>query len=137
MKHVICAFAVVVFGVTVATAEPIFGSAKVIDGDTLYVGNTKVRLQGIDAPERNKFGGSFATQTLRSVIGLSRVRCELTGETTYDRKVGVCTNSNGQDLAAEVIRAGAALDCARYSGGRYRSLEPHDVRAKLNQARYC
>ncbi len=137
MKHSVSAIVITILMATPAFATPIYGPAKVIDGDTLYVGNIKVRLQGIDAPERGKPGGSFATRSLRSVIGLSKVRCELTGDVTYDRMVGVCTNAAGQDLAAEVIRAGAALDCAHYSGGRYRSLEPDGARQRLSQARYC
>lgn len=120
-----------------AGATSIYGHAKIIDGDTLYVKNIKVRLQGIDAPEYNKPGGRLATNTLKAVVGLKAVRCNLTGDTTYDRMVGVCTNAKGQDLAAEVIRAGAALDCKRYSGGRYRSLEPAGIRSKIRQARYC
>ena len=30
------------------------GNARVVDGDTIHVGNTKIRLYGIDAPERKQ-----------------------------------------------------------------------------------
>jgi len=137
MKHFLSATTLALLFATSASAVPTSGPARVVDGDTLYVGNVKVRLQGIDAPERNRPGGSYATKVLKFVVSASVVRSELTGEVTYDRMVGVCTNALGQDLAAEVIRAGAALDCRRYSGGRYRSLEPNGVRSTLPQASYC
>jgi endonuclease YncB( thermonuclease family) len=36
--------------------EMISGNAHVIDGDTLEIGGTKIRLQGIDAPEADQIG---------------------------------------------------------------------------------
>ena len=35
-------------------AEDISGKARVVDGDTIYVGSTKIRLFGIDAPEQKQ-----------------------------------------------------------------------------------
>ncbi|MEY8120686.1 thermonuclease family protein [Falsihalocynthiibacter sp. BN13B15] len=137
MKQVLSILMATTFIAIPAFATPIVGEAKVIDGDTLYVGNIKVRLEGIDAPEQSKPGGFFATSTLSSIVGITNVHCELTGDVTYDRMVGVCYTLDGRDLAAEVIRAGAALDCMRFSKGRYRSLEPSGIRAKLPQAKYC
>jgi endonuclease YncB( thermonuclease family) len=46
------------------------------------------------------------------------VYCDLTGEKTYDRYVGVCY-TDSKDIGAAVIAAGHALDCCRYSGGRF------------------
>ena len=39
------------FPPTIAAAEQIIGHARVIDGDTLEVRGTRIRLHGIDAPE--------------------------------------------------------------------------------------
>ena len=52
-------FLLVVLGTLKALAVPadareIKGRARVIDGDTLYVGQVKKRLNGIDAPERGQ-----------------------------------------------------------------------------------
>ena len=46
---------------------------RVVDGDTLVVnyrdeGNTKVRLLGINTPERNEPGYEHATQALREMV---------------------------------------------------------------------
>jgi endonuclease YncB( thermonuclease family) len=35
----------------VALAEEIRGIPRIVDGDTIQIGTTKIRLQGIDAPE--------------------------------------------------------------------------------------
>ena len=36
-----------------------------------------------------------------------------------------------------VVSNGHALDCRRYSGGRYHALEPTGARERLRHARYC
>jgi hypothetical protein len=37
----------------VAAAQEVFeGPARIVDGDTLYIGKDKVRLYGVDAPEK-------------------------------------------------------------------------------------
>ena len=67
--------------VTARTAvgpEPVSGSAQVIDGDTIAIGDTRIRLEGIDAPEsgqtckRKWFGswacGAAATDALQNLL---------------------------------------------------------------------
>ncbi|MFV2002606.1 MAG: nuclease, partial [Paracoccaceae bacterium] len=55
----------------------------------------------------------------------------LNGERSHDRLVGTCCLPDGRDIAAELVRQGLALDWARFSGGKYRHLEPSDARNKL------
>ena len=38
-----------------AFADDLIGQASVIDGDTLEIHGTRIRLWGIDAPESNQF----------------------------------------------------------------------------------
>jgi endonuclease YncB( thermonuclease family) len=45
-------------------AETVVGPARVVDGDTLDIGATRIRLFGIDAPEGGQAYGSEATSTL-------------------------------------------------------------------------
>ena len=69
-----------------APSGPIVGDVRVIDGDSIVVGTTRVRLEGIDAPEtaqtcgRKWFGswpcGTAATEALARLIGSKPVRCE-------------------------------------------------------------
>ena len=119
-----------------AHATEIKGRARVIDGDTLWLGNVKVRLNGIDAPERGQPRFRAATRALQGFVAGKTVVCRLNGEKSYDRHIGTCYVGE-DDLAASVIASGNALDCARYSGGRYRKFETDDARRYIRQAPYC
>lgn len=50
--------------------------------------------------------------------------------------IGVCY-ADGEDIGAAVIAAGHALDCRRYSGGRYRHLETPAAKSRIRRAGYC
>ena len=65
-----------------------------------------------------------------------RVRCELDGSKTHDRFVGVCY-LDGKDIGATIIANGLALDCPRYSGGRYAEYEFEGAAAKMTLTKYC
>lgn len=41
---------------------------------------------------------------------------------------------DGRDIAAELVKVGHAIDWPKYSGGRYRDLEPSGIRKKLWRA---
>jgi endonuclease YncB( thermonuclease family) len=79
-------------------------------------------LNGLAAPEGDEPGGDAAIDTMIELVGGRTLRCELNGERTHDRCVGVCY-VNGADIAAEMVSAGAARDCPRFSGGRYQQVE--------------
>jgi micrococcal nuclease len=125
---------------TSAMARELTGAAYVRDADTIVVEGTAVRLDGVDAPETSNSYGREATTFMRRLLSGKIVSCELNGERTYDRWVGICfIDVDGQpaDIGAILISNGHALDCQRYSGGRYRSLEPAGARSRLRQANYC
>ena len=65
-----------------------------------------------------------------------RVRCELNGDRTYDRFVGICY-LDGKDIGAMVIANGLARDCPRYSGGRYAEYEVEGAAARIKLPGYC
>ena len=118
------------------TADNITGRAKVVDGDTLFVAQVKIRLNGIDAPEWDTRAGRVATNTLKEIVRGRIVRCIPNGDRSYDRIIARCWVGE-TDIAAAVIASGAALDCARYSGGRYREYETREARRTLRRAGYC
>lgn len=113
------------------------GEARVIDGDTLDIIGVHVRLNGIDAMELGTPHGDLAKLKMQHLVSNHPVTCHLTGKKSYDRMVGTCYVRNDIDIAAEMIRLGYALDCAKYSGGRYRHLEPQNIRLMLKQQPYC
>jgi micrococcal nuclease len=112
------------------------GPAYVIDGDTIIVQSQHIRLSGVDAEELNEPHGQYAKLAMAAIVKSSVVTCELRGAKSYDRYVGTCF-VNGNDIGAEIIKQGFALDCAHYSGGKYRQFEPQDIRQHLIQKPYC
>ena len=103
---------------------PVTGTARVIDGDTIDVADTRVRLEGIDAPEsgqrcnRPLIGwwacGSAATAALSSQLEGQTVTCERHGVDKYGRLLGVCFVA-GRDINAWMVRQGFAWAFVRYS----------------------
>ncbi|MEX0319021.1 MAG: thermonuclease family protein [Ruegeria sp.] len=122
--------------IALLAAPAIAGGVHVRDADTIVVSGTPVRLQGVDAPELDTAAGRDARRWMVNHLRGKAVECNLNGERTHDRWVGVCF-AGGQDIGAAVIAAGHALDCARYSGGRYRHLETPAAKSRLKRAKYC
>jgi len=96
--------------------------SHVRDGDIIEVNGRVIRLNGLAAPEWDEPGGAEATRGMRGLVDGRQVRCELDGERTHDRCAAVCY-IEGRDLAAEMVCAGLARDCPRFSNGRYRAAE--------------
>jgi micrococcal nuclease len=106
------------------------------DVDTIIVAGTPVRLNGLDGPETPTRIGREARAFMVRLVRGETVTCQLNGERTYDRLVGICY-LGGQDIAAIAVANGHALDCRRYSGGRYRNLETPAARSRIRRAGYC
>lgn len=119
--------------------KPIVGHGRVIDGDTIAIGEVRVRLEGIDAPEtdqkcvdgngRDYLCGIAASKALRTLVGNENVSCHPVGKDRYGRVLGVCLNASGADVNAELVRDGLAVAFRRYSM-RYASVEDAARNAK-------
>lgn len=107
------------------------GTAYVVDGDTLVIQQTQIRLFGIDAPELDHPHGKNAKWALVSLCKGRTVRAEITTLDTHGRTVARCSLDDGRDLSAEMVKLGLAIDWPKFSGGKYRSLEVPGVRKKL------
>lgn len=99
------------------------GTPSVIDGDTLKINGTRVRLFGIDAPEiRQKCrqtGGSIncgqiAKRALIGKISGSSIRCKKKDVDRYGRVVAVC-RMDGLDLNSWMVEQGMAMAYTQYS----------------------
>jgi len=117
-----------------AAAGPIVASAavRIIDGDTFDLSGERIRLWGVDAPERRQRcqtgePGPEATAALTRLIGDRAVSCSVRDTDRYGRTVAVC-RAGGRDLGAEMVSEGWAWDYTHYSGGRY-SAEEQGARA--------
>lgn len=109
----------------------ITGRASVLDGDCLYVGQTKIRLFGVDAPELNHPYGVKAKWALVNLCTGNLICAKSIATDWYGRRVARCTLPDGRDLSAEMVKQGLALDWPKYSCGRYAHLEPHGARRML------
>lgn len=109
----------------------IVGRCWVIDGDTIDVNGTRIRLAGIDAPELGDPYGNKAKFHLLQLCRDQQVRAVFDGQQSYERAVATCFLSDGRDLSAEMVKAGLALDWKKFSGGKYREMETPDARKRL------
>lgn len=107
------------------------GSAYVVDGDSLVIRNTQIRLFGVDAPELNHPYGKKAKWALHALCKGRQVRAEITQQDIHGRTVAKCYLDDDRDLSAEMVKLGLAIDWPKFSGGRYRSLEIEGARKKL------
>jgi endonuclease YncB( thermonuclease family) len=106
-------------------AEPLSGKPRIIDGDTIEVSGTRIRLEGIDAPERGQVCNDRLQQpydcgatAVRALVDLTKdqaVNCEAMGEDRYGRTLAVCRLQTGLDINAELVRRGRAVAFRRYS----------------------
>ena len=101
----------------------ITGTATVIDGDTIDIDGTRIRLHGIDAPESRQTCvaagdvwrcGHQATLALADFIGGSPVRCRKLDMDRYGRIVAACS-VRGDDVEAWMVLSGWALAYRQYS----------------------
>ena len=99
-------------------ADVLAGVPRVVDGDTLEIGERNVRLAGLDAPERAQdctdaagepFAcGRSATDYLRFLIDGRAVTCRGQGTDRWQRLIARC-RVNGVDLSEAMIRRGWAV----------------------------
>ena len=111
--------------------KQITGRAYVIDGDTIVIKKTKIRLAGIDAPELDEPWGQVAKSAMIRICQGGAIRAVLTGGSSYDRVVATCYLPDGADIGAELVKQGLALDIPMFSGGKYRQFETPEARQKL------
>ncbi len=105
-----------------------------IDGDTIVISGTKIRIGGIDAPELNHPYGKNSKYALINMCKGQVVTAKISEDLSYDRVVATCFLPDGTDVAARLVEQGLALDWPRFSGGAYRHLEPEGARKKLWRA---
>jgi micrococcal nuclease len=92
---------------------------KVIDGDTfeMKAGNEKfrVRLFGIDSPERGQAFNVKAKEFTASLIADREVTVIIRNKDRYGRFVGDVYRDDGLYINSEIVKAGYAWHFTRYS----------------------
>jgi|TARA_B110000967_G_scaffold175413_1_gene188157 endonuclease YncB( thermonuclease family) len=124
MKKIIVVTIILLNLNTKIIANEIYGTPFITDGDTIKISNNKIRLHGIDAPEKNQKCnknekeyncGAVATEALINKINKNIVKC-LTQKKKdkYNRFIGVCF-VNQEDLNKWMVRNGYAIAYRHYS----------------------
>lgn len=93
------------------TAERVF----VIDGDTVWVEGNRIRLYGIDAPERDQPYGSDARSALAGLVNGYRIRFEPVTFDVYGRLVARLVREDGTDICSAMVISGNALATSKYT----------------------
>ena len=99
------------------------GFSKIVDGDTVYIKSSKIRLEGIDAPEikqkckkngKEYFCGKISQKKLIQKIGKNKIKCFSTGKDKYRRYLATCFIGK-INLNKWMVRNGYAVAYRRYS----------------------
>jgi len=99
------------------------GPARVIDGDTIDIAGERIRLHGIDAPEKDQtctIGGRewecgvAAWGYLVQLLAGQAVQCDSRDVDQYGRTVAVCF-ADEKDINAAMVAEGWALAYQEYS----------------------
>lgn len=135
------------FGTVASAQTPLVGLATAIDGDTIRLGDVRIRIHGIDAPEARQTCldaagqpwacGAAATAAMRRMLAAMQIECEKKDKDRYGRTVAVCWIAAPQclvgsivtgctevqrervDIGSRMVALGLALDWPRYSHGAY------------------
>lgn len=114
----------VVGAALLSTPEPpLTGHPAVVDGDTLRLGGTRIRLLGIDAPElaqqcTDAAGGAWACgeaarRTMLALVGSDSADCTGEGHDRYGRILAHCSIGSA-DLGESMVKAGLAVSDGGY-----------------------
>src|SRR5690606_37176813 len=108
---------------SLAQAQEISGPARAVDGDSLEMTGTRIRLLGIDAPEAQQTSqrgaeewacGRDAAALLAELIEGEQITCRARDTDAYGRLVSVCT-AGRLDLGQVMVDAGMAVALLQFS----------------------
>ena len=98
---------------------PIIGNAFIVDGDTLLIAGTRIRLLNIDAPEldqtctdtmgRDWLCGRQASSQLRAHIRGHDLTCQPRSLDKYGRALAICQMPDKTDVNAWMVQQGWAV----------------------------
>jgi endonuclease YncB( thermonuclease family) len=107
-----------------ALAPNVSGVPRIVDGDTVVIGATRIRLQGVDTPETDQLClnsrgerwtcGIEARDQLRQKAGDKRWQCQVNGIDRDGRSLATC-EVDGENINRWLVRSGWALSFIRYS----------------------
>ncbi len=122
-----------------AGAAEVAGTARIIDGDTLEIDGTRIRLVGIDAPERHQTCGAAAAGAVwdcgvaaaarLTELGRGTVHCSGNERDRYGRLLATCS-VEGEDIGGRLVSEGLARAYVHFSDAYL----PDEARARSRHA---
>jgi len=107
-----------------AALADVTGKARVVDGDTIWIGDTKIRLHGIDAPEmkqtcktskgREQQCGVIAKKALEKLVKGQDIVCKGDARDKYKRLLAVCF-AGPFNINEQMVADGWAMAYRKYS----------------------
>ena len=117
-------FTIFLISSTFLTLNNLYAShVTVVDGDTIKLGDVKIRFSGIDAPEINQTCvasegkvacGKISKDILIAKVTNNKISCTDEGKDVYGRVLGECF-VNGESLSSYLVREGFAFAYRKYS----------------------
>ena len=127
MVHKILIFKILFFtlllGNNILNAKTIVGEPKIIDGDTIHINEYKIRLYGIDAPEKKQTCifkkkkwqcGKKSMNELKKLINNQIIKCKVNDIDIYNRYVAICS-LNKININKIMVKKGWAIAYRYYS----------------------
>ncbi len=119
IRFLLIALAIYMFADAAAQAA-IVGKPRIIDGDTVEISGTQIRLFGLDAPEPEQtclaarvrwYCGRNAAMGLSYIVGSNWLACRPHGRGAGGRMLAIChlAGLRGPELNSKVIAAGWAV----------------------------
>jgi endonuclease YncB( thermonuclease family) len=99
------------------------GRPRWVDGDSFFLGQTEVRMKGIDAPEgrqtctrdgREWRCGEDAKRALQRLAGNQPISCEIHSTDQHGRRLATCYAASGANLNAGMVADGLAVAFGSY-----------------------
>ena len=125
-------FVLILISNTTLNAKEIIGLPRIVDGDTIHIGEYKIRLEGIDAPEMKQtcklqylklsflsfnktyYCGVKSKEKLSKKINNKKINCKISSRDRYKRYIATCYK-NKTNLNKWMVRNGFAIAYRRYS----------------------
>lgn len=107
-----------IIGAIMFASSPARGEVRVVDGDTVVLDGERVRIFGLDCPERRDPGGPAATAKLGEILAGKAIWIKRRGQDRYKRTVAKLF-VDGRDVACLMIMAGVCREYMSYSRGEY------------------
>jgi succinoglycan biosynthesis protein ExoI len=119
----------------------LIGTASVSDGDTIVINDIRIRINGVDAPERGQRCqqsrnrshpcAKEAAIALDEFLARSRpTKCALLYK-DHERWVADCFRHDGKDVGEWLVANGHALDWPKFSKGKFAKFQMQARRKHL------